>query len=65
MRKKGILITGAAGEIGDALIKSLAEQKNNQIVTLDVRPLPAETARLVTHVQGDILDQSMLSLPGQ
>jgi threonine 3-dehydrogenase len=61
MRKKGILITGAAGEIGDALIKSLAEQKNNQIVTLDVRPLPIETARLVTHVQGDILDQSLLS----
>lgn len=61
MRKKGILITGAAGEIGDALIKSLAEQKANQIVSLDVRPLPADTASLVTHIQGDIMDQSMLS----
>ncbi len=39
MRKKGILITGAAGEIGDALIRSLAEQGEENIVTLDLRSL--------------------------
>ena len=61
MRKKGILITGAAGEIGDALIKNLARHEHNQIITLDVKALPAETAGLVTHVQGDILDQSLLA----
>ncbi|MEJ2706065.1 MAG: NAD-dependent epimerase/dehydratase family protein [Anaerolineales bacterium] len=61
MRKKGILITGAAGEIGDALIKSLAKHDHNQIITLDVKSLPPETAGLVTHVQGDILDQSLLA----
>ena len=61
MRKKGILITGAAGEIGDALIKSLADHNPGQIVTLDVRPLPADTASLVTHITGDIMDQSLLS----
>lgn len=61
MRKKGILITGAAGEIGDALVKSLAKQDSNQIITLDVKPLPAEVEKLVTHVQGDILDQSLLA----
>lgn len=61
MRKKGILITGAAGEIGDALVKNLAQQQSNRLITLDVRPLPEETARLVTHVQGDIMDQSLLS----
>ena len=61
MRKKGILITGAAGEIGDALIKNLADQDKNKLVTLDVRPLPPETASLVTHVQGDILDQALLA----
>jgi len=61
MRKIGILITGAAGEIGDALIKALAKQDHNQIITLDVRPLPAETAGFVTHVQGDILDKSLLA----
>lgn len=61
MRKKGILITGAAGEIGDALIKSLAELGSSQIVTLDVRPLTPEINKLVTHVQGDILDQTLLA----
>jgi threonine 3-dehydrogenase len=61
MRKKGILITGAAGEIGDALIKSLAERGTNQLISLDLRPLSPETAKLVTHIQGDIMDQSMLA----
>jgi threonine 3-dehydrogenase len=61
MRKKGILITGAAGEIGDALIKRLAEKDSHELISLDVKPLPAETSRLVTHIQGDILDQSMLA----
>jgi threonine 3-dehydrogenase len=61
MRKKGILITGAAGEIGDALIKRLAEQDTHELISLDVKPLPEETNRLVTHIQGDILDQSMLA----
>ena len=32
MRKKGILITGAAGEIGDALIHSLAEQGEEKLL---------------------------------
>jgi threonine 3-dehydrogenase len=61
MRKKGILITGAAGEIGDALIKRLAEKDSHELISLDVKPLPVETNRLVTHIQGDILDQSMLA----
>jgi threonine 3-dehydrogenase len=61
MRKKGILITGAAGEIGDALIKRLAKQDTHELISLDVKPLPEETDRLVTHIQGDILDQSMLA----
>lgn len=61
MRKKGILITGAAGEIGDALIRNLAQQGENQIITLDLRPLPAENMKLVTHVQGDLMDQGLLA----
>jgi threonine 3-dehydrogenase len=61
MRKKGILITGAAGEIGDALIKILAEQDSHNLITLDIRPLPYENSRLVTHVQGDLLDKSLLA----
>ena len=61
MRKKGILITGAAGEIGDALIKSLSEQGESQIVTLDLRPLDSQNARLATHIQGDLMDQALLA----
>jgi len=60
MRKKGILITGAAGEIGDALVHTLVGQGGAQIVTLDLKPLPPENAGRVTHVQGDLMDQALL-----
>lgn len=61
MRKKGILITGAAGEIGDALIANLAKQGDNRVITLDLKPLSAENSELVTHVQGDLMDEKLLS----
>jgi len=61
MRKKGILITGAAGEIGDALISSLIKDGESQIVTLDLKPLSLERTKLVTHIQGDLMDQALLS----
>ena len=61
MRKKGILITGAAGEIGEALIHSLAEGDECHIITLDLKPLHGEIQDLVTHVQGDLLDQALLA----
>ena len=61
MRKKVILITGASGEIGEALIQDLAGQDSNSIITLDIRPLPPETASKVYPVQGDILDKSLLA----
>ncbi len=61
MRKKVIMITGAAGEIGNALITSLAEQSNVPILSLDLQPLPEKQARMTTHLQGDVLDQALLS----
>ena len=61
MRKKGILLTGAAGEIGDSLIRSLVEQGEDSIVTLDLRALPPENAHLVTHIQGDLMDHALLA----
>lgn len=61
MRKKGILITGAAGEIGAALIQALSHQNNLTIITLDVRPLPEGVGENVIHVQGDLMDHSLLS----
>lgn len=38
MRKKAILITGASGEIGQALISSLSESSSLPILTLDRIP---------------------------
>ncbi|MDI6696366.1 MAG: NAD-dependent epimerase/dehydratase family protein [Anaerolineales bacterium] len=61
MRKKGILITGAAGEIGDSLIRALTSQGEDQIVTLDLKPLPKENEGLSTHIQGDLMDQALLA----
>ncbi len=61
MRKRVIFITGAAGEIGDALIRKLAVQDETTLLTLDIRPLAPEIAGLVTHVQGDLLDQTMMA----
>jgi threonine 3-dehydrogenase len=61
MRKKGILITGASGEIGDALLKNLYQQGEGQIITLDLRPLTSENAGKAIHVQGDLMDQALLA----
>ncbi len=61
MRRKIILITGAAGEIGQALVKGLAERSSTPIVTLDLLPLPQSLHSMSTHIQGDILDGSLLS----
>lgn len=60
MRKKAILITGASGEVGQALIKNLAVQPSHKIITLDLQPLPAELQALVHHIQGSILDKDLL-----
>lgn len=61
MRKRAILITGASGEVGQALIRRLAEEGNNQLLTLDVQPLPDDLAPLAIHVQGNLLDTHLLS----
>jgi NAD(P)-dependent dehydrogenase (short-subunit alcohol dehydrogenase family) len=61
MRKRVIMITGAAGEIGNALSNQLAKQGTLPLLSLDLQPLPAGEAQMTTHIQGDILDQSLLS----
>jgi nucleoside-diphosphate-sugar epimerase len=61
MRKKVTLITGAAGEIGQALISSLVESTQQPLITLDIQSLPPESASKVTHLQGDIIDKALLS----
>jgi len=61
MRKKVILITGASGEIGQALVKSLVSQIAMPIITLDIAPLPEGIHSQVIALQGDIMDKALLS----
>lgn len=60
MRKPVILITGAGGEIGHALLSRLAAA-GEAIVTIDVAPLDRAQARLVVReFTGSIADTSLL-----
>jgi len=61
MRKKAVLVTGASGEIGQALVLSLVEQVKLQIVTLDLQPVPDMIRGNVVALQGDIMDKALLS----
>jgi nucleoside-diphosphate-sugar epimerase len=61
MRKPAVLITGACGEIGQALIAALAERDEHTLLALDLQPLPVELRAKVTPLQGDILDKALLS----
>lgn len=61
MRKRVTLITGVSGEVGLALVKSLAEGGYDNLITLDVRNLPDEYSKYSNHIQGDILDKSLLN----
>ncbi len=63
MRAKATLVTGAAGEVGQALVRRLAGSgfcQGRRVLTMDLDPLPAELSAHVTHVQGSILDTSLL-----
>jgi threonine 3-dehydrogenase len=61
-RKPSVLITGASGEIGHALISRLATgDPERPIVTLDLNPLPPESgAKVKQAVNGSILDTALL-----
>lgn len=61
MRNEVILITGANGEIGHGLIKSLAQRNGTQIVALDLKPLDDSLVSYCDRfIQGDILDSMLL-----
>jgi threonine 3-dehydrogenase len=61
MRKRVILITGAAGEIGHALVERLIQQSGLPLLTLDLQPLQESLSKATTHIQGDIMDRALLS----
>lgn len=55
-RAQRVLVTGACGEIGQALIQALARRDGYQIVTSDLSALPESIRKLsVEHVQGDLV----------
>ncbi len=60
MRKKIILVTGAAGEIGTALIEQLLFQKVENVLALDIRPVDERLRSKVIQVVGDICDRALL-----
>ncbi len=51
-----VLVTGACGEIGQALVQGLAKKGGYRIVTTDLMPLPDAIKSLAAeHVQGDLV----------
>ncbi len=62
MRKEVVLVTGAAGEMGQALIARLAEEGRTNVLALDVAPIPeAVRSRCQVAFSGDILDEKLLA----
>jgi threonine 3-dehydrogenase len=58
MSENLVLVTGACGEIGQALVQGLAQKGGFRIVTADLMPLPDAIRPLVSeHVQGDVVNK--------
>ena len=56
MSEQQVLVTGACGEIGQALVQELAKRGGYRIVTADFMPLPDSIKALsAEHVQGDLV----------
>jgi threonine 3-dehydrogenase len=56
MSEKLVLVTGASGEIGQALVQGLAHKGGYRIVTSDLMPLPDSIKSLAAeHVMGDLV----------
>ena len=61
MREKVTMVTGSSGEVGQALVNILAQYKDKRIITLDIKPAPEDLGENVIHIQGDILDKTLLN----
>jgi len=56
MSEKMALVTGASGEIGQALVQGLVQKGGYKIITSDLMPLPDSIKALAAeHVQGDLV----------
>ena len=55
-RRSLVLVTGACGEIGQALVQGLSQRGGYRIVTSDLSPLPDSIKNISSeHVQGDLV----------
>ena len=56
MTETSVLVTGACGEIGQALVQGLAERGGHRVTTADLAPLPDSIQSMsVEHAQGDLI----------
>lgn len=56
MTERLVLVTGACGEIGQALVQGLSQKGGYRIVTSDLSPLPDSIKNISSeHVQGDLV----------
>ena len=60
MPSRTVLITGASGEIGQALIESLSSDEQTELVTVDIKPLPEKLQGKSNHIIGDLLDKGLI-----
>ncbi len=61
IRKPGIMITGANGEMGHGLIERLAEEGSENIIAIDVRPIDDSLKHKCTAtIVGDILEPRLM-----
>jgi len=60
MAERTVLITGACGEIGQALINALSEDPQTTIISLDLKTLPDRLIGKTTHFQADLLDKDFI-----
>lgn len=58
MAELSVLVTGACGEIGQALVQGLKARNGYRIVTADLAPLPDAIKHLpAEHIQGDLVNR--------
>jgi threonine 3-dehydrogenase len=58
MTETSVLVTGACGEIGQALVQGLKARNGYRVVTADLAPLPDAIKNLpAEHVQGDLVNR--------
>ncbi len=55
------LITGASGEVGQALVKHLVNQGVEELLTIDIKASETEITGPVTQLVGDITDADLFS----